>query len=74
MEVACQAKEVAAEVRHPSLARVAEAVSEPALTRRAVGVVVVEVPFQAREGVVGVRRTLQVAVEEAGEEVEVGTG
>lgn len=52
MEVACQAKEVAAEVRHPSLARVAEAAAVPCLDRRAV--VVVEAAFQARVGVVGV--------------------
>lgn len=75
--MACQAREVAAVVHHPSLVVVAEVVGVPCLEHREVVVVVAAVAFQAREGVAGVHQTLQVAVEEeveAGAEVEVGTG
>lgn len=73
VEVACQVREVVAVVRHPSLVGVAEGVGEECLDRRVVAVEVVVVVFQAREVVVEVHQTLQVAVEEEVVGVEVGT-
>lgn len=70
VEVPCRVREVAVVVRHQTLIGVVEVVGEACLDRRAVVVVEVEV-FQAREEVVGVHQTPQVAVEEA---AAVGTG
>lgn len=72
MEVAFQAREVAAVDRHPSLVVVAEVVGEACQDHWAVAVAAAVVAFRAREEVVGVHQTPQVAVGE-GEEEEVGT-
>lgn len=75
--MACQVREVAVGVHHPSLVGVEEAVGEAYLDHKAAVVVAAEVAFQAREGVVEAHQSLQVMVEVeegVGVEVEVGIG